>query len=197
MHRNRARICILPSPSQNSHSIIFNLEYYLSLLELIFFSNPQWISSDYLSSLPLSLYKLASTASHGKELCRTPIAGWSISYSFWTAPSSCKGWPPGWRQPAEVLMLQEIWWPSPSHGSGQSWSHPPSSSLFMVNESLPTHSLVQKQIKASHPPPLLLFSESSPVLLQKYQPCWFNKAWTHNLSTANKQQLFWWFSRGT
>lgn len=57
--------------SQNTSSMVFGLEYYLSLSWLSFSSNPQCISSDYLSSLPLRPCKLlVFIACHGKELCR-------------------------------------------------------------------------------------------------------------------------------
>lgn len=126
----------------------------------------------------------------------TLTVGGSTSCSFLMAPTHRKVWPPRWRQSAEVLMLQEILWPSPSCGFGQSLSHRPTSLFsWLMNPCLLTL-FVQKQIKSSHPSPLLFFSEPFPVLLQKYQSCWFHKAWIHNLSTAKKQQLFWWFSRG-
>lgn len=134
MHRNRTRICVLPSPSQNSSSITFGLEYYLSLLGLIYYFLVNH-NGFLLIVCPASLWACINFAhlqhSMGKSSAgATPTTGASTSCSLPTAPTSCKGWPPRWRQTAEVLVLQEILWPSSRYWFGQTWSHPPHLNSF-------------------------------------------------------------------
>lgn len=95
MYRNRASIYILPSPSQNFPSIIFSLEYYLSLLGLfIFFLVTHSGSLLIICPISLSAYINFLHPQHPtakSSAGTTPTAGVSTSWFFFNSSHQLQG----------------------------------------------------------------------------------------------------------